>query len=805
MMVQILAFPSISTLNIHLAGKSTTVLPIHPRSIASSLATSAIIFFSLLGNALGDEPHDTDQTDRVSDVKRDDSRLTVDRIYQDDEFNSKPFAAKWLEERPGSDAAYTTLQPSETHQGGRDIVRNQASSGESSIMVAASELIPPGESDPLKIDGYSWSNDHNLLLVYTNSKRVWRQNTRGDYWLLDRSSRQLQKLGGDAPPATMMFAKLSPTGRQVAYVRERNIYVEDLFDHHIRCLTQAPTEDVINGTTDWVYEEEFGLRDAFLWSPDGHSIAYWQIDTSGVQKFPLVNNTDSLYPKVTWFAYPKVGQRNPSCRVGLIDCETAETHWIDLPGDPREHYIPRMTFLPDVDLNMPGDDRLLIQQLNRLQNTNRLYMADFRGAAAAVVLTETDEAWVDVHDELNWINGGQQFTWLSDRDGWRHIYIASLDGGEPLLVTPGQFDVIELLKVDENRGCIYFIASPDAASQRYLYRVRLDGSDLARVTPEGFVGTHGYQICANGKWAIHTRSSANQPPVTDLISLPDHAVVRSLEDNEELASRIAKLDRVPTEFFRIDVGDGVELDGWCIKPPGIDESREREYPLLVYVYGEPAGSTVTDRWGGKSYLWHLMLAQRGYVVMSFDNRGTKAPRGRDWRKSIYKQIGILPPKDQAAAVQAVLKERPYLDPNRIGIWGWSGGGSSSLQAIFKYPDLYKTAIAVAPVPNQRYYDTIYQERYMSLPELNVDGFRQGSPINFAHQLEGKLLLIHGTGDDNCHYQTTEMLIDELIAHNKPFSMMAYPNRSHSIGERKNTTRHMRQLMTQFLLQNLPPD
>ena len=726
------------------------------------------------------------------------SRLTVDRIYHDNEFQARSVSAKWLPSSQESDSAFTTLEDARSGGQGMDIVRH-STDGTSSVMVKASELIPAGEQVPLEVEDYSWSKDLNLLLIYTNSKRVWRNNTRGDYWLLDRSSRQLRKLGGDASPSTMMFAKLSPTGEHVAFVRERNIFIENLFDHTVRQLTSSPSDDVINGTTDWVYEEELGLRDAFQWSPDGKSIAYWQIDTQGVERFPLVNNTDSLYPEVTWFAYPKVGQRNPSCRVGVVKCGSGETRWISIPGDPRDHYLPRMEFVPNEDGS--GGERLWIQQLNRLQNANHLYVADDEGVSLA--LTETDDAWVDVHDELYLLEDGKRFTWISDRDGWRHVYIASLESGEVRLVTPGQFDVVELLHVNEHVGCLYFIASPHTATERYLYRVKLDGGDVERLTPETFAGVHEYSISPDGKWAIHTRSSANVPPIVDLISLPEHVVVRTIEDNAELVAKLSQLDCEPTEFLQVEIDDGVMLDGWCIRPPNLEP--DKKYPLFIYVYGEPAGSTVINRWGGNSYLWHLMLAQQGYVVMSFDNRGTKAPRGRAWRKSIYKQIGILPPKDQAAAVQAVLKERPYVDPERVGIWGWSGGGSSSLQAIFKYPELYRTAIAVAPVPNQRYYDSIYQERYMALPHLNAEGFRQGSPINFAHRLEGNLLLIHGTGDDNCHYQTMEMLIDELIAHDKHFTMMAYPNRTHAIRERKNTTRHLRRLMTRYLLEHLPPD
>ena len=284
--------------------------------------------------------------------------------------------------------------------------------------------------------------------------------------------------------------------------------------------------------------------------------------------------------------------------------------------------------------------------------------------------------------------------------------------------------------------------------------------------------------------------------------MPAHETVRTLAENKTLKGKIDAIKKGRSEFFRVDIGDGIALDGWCMFPPDFDSTAK--YPLLVHVYGEPAGQTVLDRWGGGNHLWHEMLAQNGYIVMSFDNRGTPAPRGRAWRKSVYHQIGVLAPKDQAAAVKEVLRKRPYIDPERIGIWGWSGGGSMSLNAIFKFPDLYKTAIAVAPVSNQRYYDTIYQERYMGLPGDNVDGFTQGSPINFAHQLKGNLLVIHGTGDDNCHYQATEALINELIRHNKPFTMMAYPNRSHAISEGRNTTLHLRELMTRYLKENLPP-
>ncbi len=713
--------------------------------------------------------------------------LTLDRIFTSREFRAAGHSARWLSE--GS--AYTLLEKSPGD--GEAIVCYTLDDEKGTTWVPSERLVPPGADRALQVEDHSWSHDKSLLLVYTNSQRVWRQNTRGDYWLLDRSSHELRKLGGDAPSATMMFAKISPCSRQVAYVRARNIYVQDLRDHSIRQLTQAESPDIINGTFDWVYEEELSLRDGTRWSPDGKSVAFWQLDTSGVPRFPLVNNTDGLYPHVRWFPYPKVGQQNAACRVGVIDIDKGAVRWLDVPGDSRNHYIARMQW---VDSN-----HIVLQQLNRRQDTIRVMLSDARTGETRTLLTEHDEAWVDVHDEMFWMAHGQTFTWISERDGWRHVYLVDRKDGQLKLVTAGDYDVIQLLHVDENRQCIYFLASPENACQQYLYRVQLDNTGLTRVTPADVAGICQYNISPDGQAAFFTASSADSPPRTELISLPEHKTIRVLEANADLRRNFERLRRNATEFFRVDIGDGVEVDAWCILPPDMDMSKK--YPLLIHVYGEPAGQTVLDRWGGDNYLWHLMLAQRGYVVMSFDNRGTPAPRGRNWRKCVYKKVGVLAPEDQAAALQAVLRDRTYLDPQRVGIWGWSGGGSMTLNAMFKYPQLYKTGISVAPVPNQRYYDTIYQERYMGLPGDNVQGFLQGSPINFAHQLEGNLLLVHGTGDDNCHYQTMEKLINELIRHNKPFSMMAYPNRSHSIREGTNTTRHLRQLMTDYLEQNLP--
>jgi dipeptidyl-peptidase-4 len=445
------------------------------------------------------------------------------------------------------------------------------------------------------------------------------------------------------------------------------------------------------------------------------------------------------------------------------------------------------------------ENSIVLQQFNRLQNKNTVMIADPKTGKCNNIMIETDKAWVENDNEFLWINKNQNFIWLSERDGWCHAYLVSRNGDKITQITKGNFDVTHIECVDEKNGWLYFMASPDNPTQRYLYRVSLNGGNPELVSPKDMKGTHAYSISPDATHAVHRFSNFNTPPSARLIHLADHKVIKTYTENAAFKKKLETIKKVGTEFFRVKVDQGVELDGWCIKPPEFDPAKK--HPVLFYVYGEPAGQTVLDRWDGKRFLWHAMLAQNGYLVMSIDNRGTPAPRGRDWRKSVYRQVGILASSDQANAVKELLKTHSYMDASRIAIWGWSGGGSMTLNAVFRHPDLYKTGMSIAPVPNQRHYDTIYQERYMGLPADNPEGYKNGSPINFAHQLKGKLLLVHGTGDDNCHYLGMETLIDELISHNKQFTMLAYPNRSHSINEGKNTTRHLYDLLTKYLFNN----
>ncbi|MGH9357414.1 MAG: S9 family peptidase [Terriglobia bacterium] len=731
------------------------------------------------------------------------------RVFADKEFTAKSFGpARWLNDGE----AYTTLEPSagsgeEGKQ--RDIVRYETSTGQRKILVSASQLVPRGASAPMIVDDYAWSKDMKRLLIFTNSHRVWRQNTRGDYWTLGLDSGRLQKLGGDLPPSTLMFAKFSPDGARVAYVHANNIYVEDVVSGAITPLTKDGSATLINGTSDWVNEEELDIRDGFKWSPDGARIAFWQFDTSRVGDFPLIYNTGGpydvvsqipypdygVYPFVKHIAYPETGTTNSAVRVGVVSAAGGTPQWMEAPGDPREHYIARMNWAE-------GPQELVLQHLNRLQNTNDVLLADASTGKVRCIYRDHDAAWVDVYGDVKWQRDGAEFLWVSERDGWRHIYVISRDGQRGRLVTPGAFDVIELLHCDKKGEWVYYLASPENATQAYLFRSPLDNAGPPqRLTPAGAAGTHKYDISPGGAWAFHTYSNFDAPPVTSLVRLPAHQTERVLEGNAALQSKVRALTSEPVQFFPVDIGGGVSLDSWMIRPQGFDPGRK--YPLLIYVYGGPAAQTVLDEWGGDRMLFHRLLANEGYLVASVDNRGTPAPKGRAWRKFVFGSIDGPVSADQSAALQALLRSRPYIDANRVAVWGWSGGGSHTLDLMFRYPNLYQTGMAVAPEPDWRLYDTIYQERYMRLPQDNMEGYRSGSPINFAQGLRGNLLLVHGSDDDNVHIQGTQLLMNRLVELGKQFDFMEYPGRTHSLSEGPGTLVHLHSLLARHLMYPRP--
>jgi dipeptidyl-peptidase-4 len=662
-------------------------------------------------------------------------------------------------------------------------------------VVLTSKMLTPAGGQALGVEDFSVSDNGEKVIIFTNSKRVWRYNTRGDYWIYDLTATTLKQIGKGRPASSLMFAKLSPDGTKAAYVSEHNLYVEDLSSGAVKQLTSDGTIKLINGTFDWAYEEEFDDRDGFRWSPDSRALAYWQIDASKIKNYYMLNTTDSIYPFVVPVEYPVAGEDPSSCKIGVVDVSTAKTTWMSVPGDNVQHYIPRMEWTAN-------PNQIILQQLNRAQNESKLFVCNVSNGTAALVHDEQAKAWIDAGDGRdpigwNWINKGKDFIWLSEKDGWRHIYRISTEGKETL-ITKGDYDVIDLSQIDEADGYIYFIASPDNATQRYLYRVKIKGGDAERVTPADQTGTSTYEISPNGKIALHTFSNIYTAYQSEVVSLPDH---------KHISGKTIKLNTAAKnkpEFFKVTTVDGVTMDGWVVKPTKFDSTKK--YPIVFYVYSEPAGATVTDSYRtGRNGEYIGNMSDDGYIYVSLDNRGTPAPKGTAWRKAIYKNIGLVNIQDQAMGAKEVLKW-PFVDTSRVAVWGWSGGGSCTLNLMFQHPEIYKTGIAVAAVGWELSYDNIYQERYMGVPIDSASRavFIKGSPVTYAKNLRGNLLYVHGTGDDNVHYRNAELLINELVKYNRQFQLMSFPNRTHGIFEGPGTTQFLRTLYTNYLKEHCPP-
>ncbi|WP_343658488.1 S9 family peptidase [Chryseobacterium sp.] len=670
--------------------------------------------------------------------------------------------------------------------------------GQDQTLLSSNELIPAGSSEALRVQSFQVSPDGKSLLLFANTKKVWRDNTRGDYWIFDKNTKKLIQLGKGLPASSLMFAKYSPDGKKVAYVSKHNIYIEDLSNNQQTKITSDGTDGMINGTFDWVYEEEFGTQDGFRWSPDGNKIAYWKLDARGTKNFLMINNTDSLYSFTIPVEYPKAGENPSGCSIWFYDLASGSTKKADISGDEVQHYIPRMEWVLD-------SKSVILQQLNRKQNQSKIIVADAGSGNSKTIYTETDAAWIDIKSRWNdndpsgwdWIDNGKEFLWLSEKDGWRHIYKIDMNGKETL-ITKDEFDVIKPEFFDIQNKQIYFLASPNNATQKYLYKVSMKGGKAQKVTPETYTGSNEYTISPNGKIAMFTNDNINTISIGSIVSLPEHKELVAAKRSAKADPAIAK-----AEFFQVTTQDGVTLDGWVVKPKNFDPNKK--YPIVFTVYGEPAMQTVTDSfYTGWNGLYTGNMAEDGYLYVSLENRGTPAPKGREWRKSIYRKIGQLNIRDQAMGAKALFAKWPYIDTSRVAVWGWSGGGSSTLNLLGQYPDIYQTGIAIAPVANQLFYDNIYQERYMGLPQENREDFVNGSPLAYAKNLKGNLLLVHGTGDDNVHYQNTEVYINELVKYNKQFQLMSYPNRTHSIDEGEGTSLHLATLFTKFLKEHCPP-
>ena len=580
---------------------------------------------------------------------------------------------------------------------------------------------------------------------------------------------------------------ISPDGKSVLYLEKGNLYVRDLKSDRKTPLTKNAADSSIS-------------NNRAVWSPDGKWIAFVQSDTSKVKRRSVLVPGDPSYPNVKEVRFARVGGIIPTLRVGVVDARSSETRWLSIPVPAEGFYLGQVSWAGN-------SNELLVEKLSRFRDEREFLLADVRTGAIKRIFHESDPAWVVAsygkNSGLEWIRDGQAFIVLSEKDGWRHAYIYSRNGKELDLLTPGRFDIIERAVVDEEKGWFYYYASPDNATQKYLYRVRLDGTgEPKRVTPIDQPGAHDYDFSPDSTSAFHTYSTFDTPPVTELVQLPDHKVVRVLEENKELRKKMESLISQPTEFFQLKIDGGVVVDAWMIKPRGFDPARK--YPVFVYVYGEPHQQTVLDAWGRSQADYHRMIADLGYLVVSIDNRGTPAPKGAAWRRAVFGSLGPLSTEEQAAALKELGRTRSYVDLSRVGVWGWSGGGSNTLNAMFRKPDVFHVGIAVAPKPQPHLYNAWFQEIYMETRQTNLDGYRRSAPINFAKGLKGNLLIIHGTGETNTHIQITEGLVDRLIELQKQFDYMAYPGRDHGLRKGRGTAVHLRMLMARYLIEHLKP-
>src|SRR6266576_744228 len=702
--------------------------------------------------------------------------LSVHSIWGSPEYESDLVDVAWMKDGK----AYTTLE--EGASGNTDLYRVDALTGTKQLLVRGADLIGPGGGKPIAIEEYRFSIDGAKLLIFTNSARVWRQNTKGTFFVWDFASRRLIPVSARA--GYQQFAKFSPDGRMVGFVRDNNLYVTDLATGAETPLTTDGSETVINGTSDWVYEEELDLRDAFRWSPDGRRIAFWRFDQAPIRPFYLVNQ-DSLYPMLVPVRYPKTGTPNSTVKIGVAEVATGRTSWVDL-GVEQDIYVAAMDFA-----DSPAE--LWLTRLNRHQNRLDVLLADATTGAAHVIMSDSDSAWVDAN-QPRWIAGGRQFLFVSEREGYDQDYLFNRDGSLVRRVTPGGWDVFELLGVDEQSKVLYFTGAMDGPLGRPLLRVGLDGKGLARISTEP--GTHAVEFDPTFTRYVDTYSRAGVPPVQTL-RRANGTLVRTIADDAKLAAQVTALGVNRPEFITIRTADGVELNAWVIKPKGFDPSRR--YPLLMNVYGGPGSQTVTDSWGGPNYLWHQLLAQVGYLVASVDNRGTGG-RGARFMKMTYLHLGRYETADQIAAARWFATQ-PYVDPDRIGIWGWSYGGYMASRSMFLGRGVFKAALVVAPVTDWRFYDTIYTERYMRTPGENASGYDESASLAYADSLKGSLLLVHGTGDDNVHFQNSVRLVERLEGANKQFDMRIYPNKTHAIAG-GNTRENLYGLFTVWLKSHL---
>ncbi len=736
-------------------------------------------------------------------------QLTLQDLFASPQFYERGFeGGRWTDE--GATVTYIIEEGGIT-----DLVRYDLRTDEVEPLIEGERLVAPDVNRPIRIEDYAYSQDGKKVLLYTDSERVWRRNTKGFYYVYDVASGTVTPLS-DRSKGFQMFAKLSPDGEHAAFVRDRNIFLVDLNTMQETPLTTNGSEGgIINGTTDWVYEEEFSLFDAWNWSPDGRYIAFAQLDESNTRNFAMAD-LRGQYPVISEFRYPKAGEANSEIHIGVIDMATKETRFFDTGtwnagGDSLE-YIPRFGWTPQID----GRNYVWMFRENRDQNVLDLLYADPASGEVRNVLTERAMAGIELDDPfgdletplLTFLEDGEHFVWLSERDGYRHLHLYENDGTYVRQITSGPWDITDFHGIDEDAGIVYITATIESPLERHLYRVPVDlGKRAGRSVASAPVkiterpGWHSIDFSKDLSYYIDTYSNAITPSVVTLHKA-DGDQVKVLEDNQQLRTLLASYQLPEPEYLTVPGADGTPLNAYLIKPSDFDPSKE--YPLLIHVYGGPGSQEVTKQWAGIERLWHYMLAEEhDILVAGVDNRGTGA-RGRDFRTVPYKRLGVPEAEDFIASAR-YFGDQPYIDADRIGIWGWSYGGFMTLLSLLygDGPEVFDTGIAVAPVTDWRQYDTIYTERYMSTPQKNPEGYRIGSPVTYADRLreDQDLLIVHGDLDDNVHFQNAIQMADALQAANKQFDFMVYPGRNHGIYG--GTTRlHLYTMLTEYLVENL---
>lgn len=537
----------------------------------------------------------------------------------------------------------------------------------------------------------------------------------------------------------------------------------------------------------------------FSWSPDGKRVVFEESNETHFRKRAILVPTDPTYPEVEQVPYARVGEAIARLRVGVVEVESGGIQWLPIAADDEEFYLGQIGWAGN-------SHEVIVEKMSRFRDVREFLLVDVRALEAKQIYREQNHAWAISSQGknlgLNWVQNGDAFVVVTEKDGWRHAWLYSRGGKELCLLTPGEYDIIDKAFIDESGGWYYFYASPENATRKYLYRVPMDGTGKPeRISPENQPGWHEYSASPNARWAFHTYSTLNTPPVVNLVELPDHRVLRVLDDNRELATTAQSVISRPTEFLKLNIGNGIELDACLTRPGHFDESKK--YPVFIYVYGEPHAQTVLDRWGAGQTDFHRVIADLGYVVVSIDNRGTPAPKGAAWRRSIFGSLGPLSTEDQAAGLKELARQCSFVDLSRVAVWGWSGGGSNTLNALFRKPDIYHVGIAVVPKPQPHLYNAWFQEIYMRTQEVNPEGYQRSAPLNYADGLQGKLLMVTGSGETNTHIQIIEGLVDKLIELGKPFDYMVYPNRDHGLREGPGSLVHVRMLIARHLLENLP--